>query len=667
MLDIQNYLDFFALHPYWALAIIFFVSMGEALLVIGLFIPSTAVLVGAGALVGSGKLDFWPVMIATLLGCILGDQISYWAGRFFGERLRVMWPLKNYPHLLAKGEDFVRSHGGKSIAIGRFVPGVKAVVPGIAGMFGMSQAYFLAVNVSSGLVWTVMHLFPGILLGQALAVAGELSGRLLVVLLVLVIILGVTGWLVRVAAAMMTPYRKALQGRLAAMARRQGSKPMRRLSKIMAPENPNSTLFFMLLVLAIFAIVALADLVLGLEIRHAVGNIDRSLFNLFNELRNAPGDEIFVRVTMLGDDIVIFITAGAIALWLAAHKAWRAAVATMVAVITAKIVLLLTSTVFSTPVINTVPDAFVFPSPHALMAGTLFGTMAALSARGLSRWAQALVVSVAFMLVIAISFSRIYLGVSWLSDVLGGILLAAILTTLFSVYTATVHMGRFRPIALLGVTFAAFILAGAFHISADYNEDHSVYVAQDKTTSLSLATWTTTGWATLPQRRIDLAGRLSEQFIGQWIGTPEELEKIVTPMGFQTVPKWKWTNYLPYLDPHAPLSNLSPRPTLHLGLRAKLTAYQTPPNASNYRLTLRAYQSTTFATDGAGQRVYLVSLTHEKLKPQLQLMAIPSDVQASKDEAASFLAAMVAQPGVETLDSKQGSVLPIAIWRPKLP
>ncbi len=667
MFDIQNYLDFFALHPFWALAVIFFVAMGEALLVIGLFIPSTAVLIGAGALVGSGKLGFWPVMIATLVGCVIGDQISYWAGRFYGDKLRLLWPLKNYPHLLAKGEVFVRQHGGKSIALGRFVPGVKAVVPGIAGMFGMSQTYFLAVNVSSGILWTAMHLFPGILLGQALAVAGELSGRLLIVLLVLFILLGVAGWLIRVAAGLVTPYRKAFQGRLAAMARAQGSKPMRRLSKLIAPENPNSTLFFMLLMVTIFAALWLADLILGLEIRHTVGNIDRSVFNLFTELRSAPGDEVFVRLTMLGDDIVIFVTAIAIAMWLATHKAWRAAGATLLAVLTAKVILLLTSQVFSTPVVNTAPDAFVFPSPHALMVGTLFGTMAALSARGLSRWAQALVVAISFMLVIAISFSRIYLGVSWLSDVMGGILIAAILTTLFSVYTATVQMGKFRPIGLLGVTFASFLVAGSLHISTDYDEDHSVYVTQDRINSLPLASWTTSGWASLPQRRIDLAGRLSEQFIGQWIGTPEALEQVVDSMGFQTVPKWKWTNYLPYLDPHASLSSLSPRPTLHLGLRAKLTAYQVPTGASDYRLTLRAYQSSAIAADATSQRVYLISLTHEKLRPQLQLISIPSDVQASKDEAATFVMALSGQPGVETLDTKQGGVLPLAIWRPKSP
>ena len=39
--------------------------MGEALLIIGLFVPSTAVLVGAGILVGTGHLGFWPVIAVT--------------------------------------------------------------------------------------------------------------------------------------------------------------------------------------------------------------------------------------------------------------------------------------------------------------------------------------------------------------------------------------------------------------------------------------------------------------------------------------------------------------------------------------------------------------------------------------------------------------------------
>src|SRR3954451_9974431 len=182
MEHLQPYLDYFSHHPGWAAALIFLIAFGEALLIIGLFVPSTAVLIGAGMLVGTGHLNFWPVYLATLLGAVLGDQLSYWAGRLYGERLKTMWPLNRYPGLVARGESFVRSHGGKSIAIGRFVPGVKAVVPGIVGTFGMSQLWFATINVLSGIVWSGAHIFPGMLLGQGLALAGELSGRLVVAL-----------------------------------------------------------------------------------------------------------------------------------------------------------------------------------------------------------------------------------------------------------------------------------------------------------------------------------------------------------------------------------------------------------------------------------------------------------------------------------------------------
>jgi undecaprenyl-diphosphatase len=218
---IQPYLDYFSANPEWAIAIIFLIAMGEALLIIGLFVPSTAVLVGAGILVGTGHLGFWPVFIATAVGAIVGDQVSYWAGRLFGERLKTLWPLNRYPQLVAKGEDFVREHGGKSIAIGRFVPGVKSVVPGIVGMFNMNQVFFAFVNVTSGTFWAAAHIFPGILIGEGLAFAGELSGRLMVVLLVLFVTLALVGYAIRLAAAGVSPYLNHLLNRVSAWARRK--------------------------------------------------------------------------------------------------------------------------------------------------------------------------------------------------------------------------------------------------------------------------------------------------------------------------------------------------------------------------------------------------------------------------------------------------------------
>ena len=71
-----------------------------------------------------------------------------------------------------RGESFFAHHGGKSVFIGRFIPGVKAVVPGIAGMFGMDYRHFSIINVSSAFVWAAAHIVPGMLLSAWLKSLG---------------------------------------------------------------------------------------------------------------------------------------------------------------------------------------------------------------------------------------------------------------------------------------------------------------------------------------------------------------------------------------------------------------------------------------------------------------------------------------------------------------
>ncbi len=668
--QIQPYLDYFAAHPSWALAIIFLIAFGEALLVIGLVVPSTAVLVGAGALVGTGKLEFWPVIIAATLGCIMGDQVSYWAGRIFGDRLRNLWPLSAYPHLVAKGEEFMKKHGGKSIALGRFVPGVKAVVPGIAGMFGMSQGLFLSINVASGIVWAFAHVLPGVLLGQALALAGELSGRLLLILTVLLVIIGVAGWLLRILAGSVTPYRKALQGRLANWSRNQGSRPMRRFAGAIAPENPSSVLFVLLIVFSILALGALIDIGTGLMLRGAVGNLDYSLNNLFSEVRNAPADELLIRITMLGDEFVLFFLTGFIVLWLLSQRAWKAALATFATVGAAKLILMLSVVVFASPLpvlSDTVArmNDFRFPSGHAAMAGVVFGILATLVSRGFGRWTQALVVSTCGSIVIAIAFSRLYLGVNWLSDVFAGLLAAFILVTIFSVAIGALPTARYRPVGLLAVSIVAFIGLGGFHIASSYDKIEQRYVARNKMTTYALADWPTDGWSKVASKRIDLAGTPEEVFVAQWLGTAESLDAAIRAAHFTTYYKWTWRDSFPYLNPHAALNTVSPRPALHEGLKAKITGVQYQGTSTDMRLTLRAFKSNALVSSNGTVPVYLISLTHEVQKTHFSLFAVPSDMPASLAEENAFIAQLASQPNIENLGEKQVDGMPVVILKPK--
>jgi membrane protein DedA with SNARE-associated domain len=325
MQHLQPYLDYFSAHPSWALAIVFLIAFGEALLIIGLFVPSTAVLVGAGILVGSGHLSFWPVFAATAVGCIMGDQVSYWAGRMFGERLKQLWPLSRYPVLVSRGETFVREHGGKSIAVGRFVPGVKAVVPGIVGMLGMNQPFFIFVNVTSGIVWTLAHILPGVLIGQGLSLAREFSGRLVVVLLVLLIILGVAGWLIRIFAASLRPYLHQVLHRLSVWARRSNNRAFHRFGKAIAPHNPRAVWVVAFGAVIVLSLIFMIDILSGLMLRQAASNLDISVANLMSELRNTPADALFIPLTMLAERPVVWAMGIAMAAWLFFWRSWRVA------------------------------------------------------------------------------------------------------------------------------------------------------------------------------------------------------------------------------------------------------------------------------------------------------------------------------------------------------
>jgi undecaprenyl-diphosphatase len=65
-------------------------------------------------------------------------------------------------------------------------------------------------------------------------------------------------------------------------------------------------------------------------------------------------------------------------------------------------------------------STFSFPSGHALVSLAVYGSVALVLARLLSTRGRALVLGAAALVVVAIGFSRLYLGVHFLSDVLAG-------------------------------------------------------------------------------------------------------------------------------------------------------------------------------------------------------------------------------------------------------
>jgi membrane-associated phospholipid phosphatase len=78
-----------------------------------------------------------------------------------------------------------------------------------------------------------------------------------------------------------------------------------------------------------------------------------------------------------------------------------------------------------------------FPSGHVAGIGALLGIIAVCIAVGRSRTVQALVTVLVGAGVVIVAFSRLYLGHHWLSDVIGGALLAAVFVILGTVALTT--------------------------------------------------------------------------------------------------------------------------------------------------------------------------------------------------------------------------------------
>jgi membrane protein DedA with SNARE-associated domain len=187
-------LDFIAAHAEWAALVMFVTAFGESFAFVSLAFPGTSLLIAAGALMSAGTLPYPPVIVGAVVGAVLGDSVSYWLGRRFGDAIGRLWPFSRNPDLLPRGIAFFEKHGGKSVFIGRFFGPIRAVIPLAAGLMQMPRGAFWAANVISALVWAPMLLLAGDLVGEA----GERAigaANTIVLLFIALIVPGVAGLL----------------------------------------------------------------------------------------------------------------------------------------------------------------------------------------------------------------------------------------------------------------------------------------------------------------------------------------------------------------------------------------------------------------------------------------------------------------------------------------
>lgn len=88
----------------YSLIAVLLVAFLESLALVGLILPGTVLMAGLGALIGSGELNFWHAWLVGIIGCLMGDWISFWLGWRFKKPLHRWSFMKKNKSLLDKTE-----------------------------------------------------------------------------------------------------------------------------------------------------------------------------------------------------------------------------------------------------------------------------------------------------------------------------------------------------------------------------------------------------------------------------------------------------------------------------------------------------------------------------------------------------------------------------------
>jgi membrane-associated protein len=180
----QNMVAVIQEYGIWTYFILFIIIFFETGFVIFPFLPGDSLLFVSGAAAASGLLDIWVLLIAIILGAVLGDTVNYWIGNYVGPRLF----LERFPTLVKKEYidrtyGFYEKYGGATIFVARFVPFVRTFAPFLAGVGSMQYRRFILYNILGGTCWTLGLVMAGYYFGTLTIVQENMSYLIIGVML----------------------------------------------------------------------------------------------------------------------------------------------------------------------------------------------------------------------------------------------------------------------------------------------------------------------------------------------------------------------------------------------------------------------------------------------------------------------------------------------------
>ena len=168
----------------WTYLILFCIIFFETGFVIFPFLPGDSLLFVGGAAAAGGMLDIWLLVIAIILGAVIGDTVNYWIGNYVGLHLfSERFPTLIKKEYIDRTYGFYEKYGGATIFVARFVPLVRTFAPFLAGVGSMHYRRFLFYNALGGICWAIALIMAGYYFGKLTIVQENMSFLILGVML----------------------------------------------------------------------------------------------------------------------------------------------------------------------------------------------------------------------------------------------------------------------------------------------------------------------------------------------------------------------------------------------------------------------------------------------------------------------------------------------------
>lgn len=523
-------------HPQLSGLAVFAIVLIESLAIIGLFFPGIMIMVAIGILIGSSVLPTISTFTWVILGALAGDIISYKLGYHYRDYIMEIWPFRLFPTLIIKGEKFFESHGGKSVFLGRFLGPIRPTLPMIAGMLHMLPTRFIVIDTLSTIVWAIIYMAPGILIGVASqALAPELATRLILFLIVSLFVLCIISWTIKRLFGWL---KNHLHRWLSTLWQSMQQHPQWRgvyhfLKNPYLPHDPQQLILALLFLLGL---IAFTFLTLNVHFDGILTQFNLPLFHLMRGLYNPSIEKIMVAITFLAEAPIMLIFWGGVLLFLLWSRYWYTAIHWLILALVTMGGRGIIKRIMEIPrpggLIHS-PPGWSYPSGHATLAVAFFGFLAILLTANLSPQVRRMCYWLMATITALVMLSRIYLGAHWLTDIIGGALLGWLIVLAITISYRRLRINAPNTLNLLAAALISFLIAYVGYFIHSYKTAVYNYTPYWPTHSLDATTWWQ-GQQNTPIAYLENRfGKLTQTVNIEWAGALTDIKHSLKAAGWK--------------------------------------------------------------------------------------------------------------------------------------